>query len=119
MPKLTGKQGKVERISLPSFEGSEDPAWVDIYTTLELTDLLAFQEANRGREQTTIALVKVIADWNFTKEDGTKEEINAENVGKMVAEDLNILYDKLNVIADKVLDAKKKSSTSKSTKKSD
>lgn len=95
-----------KKIFLPS-STPESEVWVEIYDEAISGD---FEEvANVGDKRGSaimMGVVNIIKDWNFEKDDGTKEDITIENVRRMKQPDLMFLvdkvsaYDSLNVLND-------------------
>lgn len=120
MPKLG--TDKVKKVFLPSTENEpneEDRAWVVVKEKLLLRDLVALSDGANDTENALNGLASYIKDWNFTKDDGTKEDINAESVGRLEAVDFNFLAGEMKAVTDSVKGAlsieEKKDSTSTST----
>ena len=122
MPKLADNTRRPsKKVNLPS-STKDDPVWVEIFTEALSGD---FEDvANIGDKKGTAIIqgvVNIIKDWNFTKENGDKEEVNVDNVRRLRQEDLVFLlqqvdaYDSLNVLDD----TQKKSLATTSSPKSD
>lgn len=114
MPVL--KQERTEkRVVLPS-STPEDQAWVIIYTDIRTGDIFPDALSGEVQRSTSDIVSRLIKEWNFTKPDGNKAEINAEYVALMDAVDLvyilkeSGLEEKMKPFAD----AKKKNSSSTS-----
>lgn len=94
-----------KKLTLPS-STPDNEVWVEIYTDALAGD---FEEmANVGDKRGTAifaGIVNIIKDWNFEKEDGSKEDINLENVRRLKQSDLLFLvteveaYDSINTIS--------------------
>lgn len=116
MPKLDNVA--TERLNLPS-STSDDPAWVDVKTTLLLNDLVAVTDANSDTERAITLLSSLITAWNFTDKDGVAVEPTSENIGKLRVEDFTYLSDYVGKHMSDVTrgldNAEKKASSSAST----
>lgn len=108
------------KVVLPSTKNlpEEQQAWVEMRTDILVGDLIS-----PTKEQETSALLqnigtisRMIVAWNFTKEDGSIEDITEENVRRIIATDFNVLTESLttNVISDE--EKKSSSSTSQPAK---
>lgn len=96
MPKLQNLERRTtKKIDLPS-STKDDPAWVEVYTEALAGDVEQMANAgeNRGLAMIT-ALVNVIKDWNFENEDGTKAEINVDNIRRIQQKDLLFLLNEV------------------------
>lgn len=89
MPKLQdSSRRKSKKLELPS-STEQDPAWVEVYEEALSGDVEQMANAGEQRGLAMItAIVNIIKDWNFTKEDGQKEEINVDNVRRLSQKDL-------------------------------
>lgn len=94
-----------KKLTLPS-STPDNEVWVEIYTDALAGD---FEEmANVGDKRGTAifaGIVNIIKDWNFEKDDGTKEDITLENVRRLKQSDILFIvteveaYDSLNSIS--------------------
>jgi len=94
-----------KKLTLPS-STPDNEVWVEIYTDALAGD---FEEmANVGDKRGTAifaGVVNIIKDWNFEKDDGTKEDITLENVRHLKQSDILFIvteveaYDSLNSIS--------------------
>lgn len=74
--------GKVstKRIDLPSSSKGEDIAYVEVVDEI-LMDLLYDVDLEGEQKAVTVDILsRVIKDWNFTLEDGTKAPVTPDNV---------------------------------------
>lgn len=95
---------KTKKLILPS-STKDNEVWVEVYEEAISGD---FEEvANVGDKRGTAivaGLVNIIKDWNFEKDDGSKEEITLDNVRRLKQPDLVFIlqqvdaYDSLNAL---------------------
>jgi hypothetical protein len=96
MPKLQNIDRRTtKKLDLPS-STKDDPAWVEIYEEALAGDVeeLANAGEERGKAMIT-ALVNIIKDWNFENEDGTKAEVNIDNIRRLKQKDLLFLLNEV------------------------
>lgn len=84
MPKLIiADRRPIQKVVLPS-STPDDEAWVELYTEVLTGDLEQVGNVGDLKGLATITgVVNLIKDWNFTKEDGSKEDITAENLRRL------------------------------------
>lgn len=111
MPVLIGTQDKTKKVFLPSYAGTENPAWIEIYENLALADLAGFVAAMGTESQNRMLqlICKIIKDWNFTDSDGKKLPISIEYVSKLNASDMGEVISQVEEIVTQFANAKKKS----------
>lgn len=109
MPVLTGIHDKTTKVFLPSYQDTDDPAWVEIYDDLSVVDLAAFiTTIGDDRPRRMMELVcKVIKDWNFTNAEGKKLPVAVEYVSMLKASDMGEIINKVEEIVVKFAAAKK------------
>lgn len=79
------------KLILPS-STKDDEAWVEVYTEAVAGDVEQIANAGESRGLSMLTgIVNIIKDWNFTKEDGSKEEINIDNLRRLNEKDLTYL----------------------------
>lgn len=112
MPKLADLDRRpTKKIDLPS-STKDDPAWVEVYTEALTGDLEALGNVGDQKGLQIITGIKnMIKDWNFENPDGTKAEINIDNIRRMKQEDLVAILTQIDSYNDllKLDPAKKKS----------
>jgi hypothetical protein len=92
MPKLIDTTRRTtKKLDLPS-STKEDPAWVEVYVEALSGDVEQMANAGEQRGLAMITgIVNIIKDWNFQKEDGTKEDITLDNVRRLSQKDLTFI----------------------------
>lgn len=89
------RDSEVQRITLPSYEGSEDPAWVDVRTRNLVKDVEGI-DSNMSQLDLAIELLsRKITAWNFTDTDGSPLPVSKENIRRMEVSDLTFLGGKI------------------------
>lgn len=95
---------QTKKIELPS-STPDNEVWVEIYTDALAGDFEEMANVADKRGTAIFAgIVNIIKDWNFEKDDGTKEDINLENVRRLKQSDIIFLvaeveaYDSINSI---------------------
>lgn len=109
MPELKVNR-EAKRVVLPASSSENDEAWVEVYTDLRASDILAIgQYKNNPKQAGTGVFVEVIRAWNITI-GGQPAPITAENVGFLPAADLMVIIDEtgINESLEAMTDAKKK-----------
>ena len=96
MPKLG--QFTTSQIELPSTSDSEDKAFVEVKTKLNLGDSADLYKVENEMDRTILGLTLIIVNWNYT-EDGTpdtpKLPINESTVRQLDPSDFVFLANKL------------------------
>jgi hypothetical protein len=92
MPKLQDlTRRETKKLDLPS-STKEDPAWVEIYKEALAGDVEEMANAGDSRGLAMVTgIVNIIKDWNFENEDGSKAEVNVENVRRLSQKDLTFI----------------------------
>lgn len=95
---------QTKKIVLPS-STPDNEVWVEIYIDALAGDFEEMANVAEKRGTAIFAgIVNIIKDWNFEKDDGTKEDINLENVRRLKQSDIIFLvaeveaYDSINSI---------------------
>lgn len=99
MPKLiTQDRRPTKKIILPS-STPDDEAWVEIYTEVLTGDLEQVGNVSDLKGLATVTgVVNLIKAWNFTKDDGTIEDINIETVRRLKQADTMFIVEEVSKV---------------------
>jgi len=78
-------------IELPSYQGS----LITIKSNVSMEDIASSEKGETAIDQTLILAERMIVDWNFDDEQGNKLPIKKENIKKLPAFDLKVLFEKI------------------------
>ena len=118
MPHLTSYE--TIKVVFPSTKDlpEDQRAWVEMRTEVLVEDLVSTnQVVSTGTFLDTVGTItRMIVEWNFTKEDGTPEDITEENVRRFKVSDFTALTESLTAKVLSVEEKKSLSSTSQQAK---
>lgn len=102
---------KTERFTLPSFETSEDKAWIELSYPAQMIDFENAQEAAdlSPLKQSAFIMVSKVKDWNFANDEGVKLEITIDNILLLSPTDFVFVSQKLELDKIAKLSTQKKS----------
>ena len=91
---------ETKKLILPT-STKDNEVWVEVYTEALAGDVEQMADAGdkRGLAMVT-GLVNIIKDWNFEKDDGTKEEISIENVRRISQKDIVFIMSEIQAYND-------------------
>lgn len=113
MPQLKQATNDIKQFMLPSTSSlpEADQAWVkmDVGQLLggDVMDMLDGEKTGAGTLSCNM-LASRIKEWNYTKPDGTPEDITAESVRRLDVQDLTYLLNQFNMPSGSQLGDKKK-----------
>lgn len=99
MPTLPS-QGETQQVFLPSTKDQPQPeqAWVKLQSGRVLGgDTVNVDDLESKMGVALAILAGRIKEWNFTDADGTPTPITLENVKRLELEDMNFLFEKLDL----------------------
>lgn len=89
---------KTEKVSLPSYEGSE----VLIYDGFRAIDQEKVLAAESDFEKGLVALQCLVKSWNFTDDDEKELPITKESLSQLSSKDFNFLLTKVSEVVTNV-----------------
>jgi len=94
---------KLRKITLPSGDD-----WIEVNIALPAKDMMGI-DAGTDEEKSFAIIAAAIKDWSFTKADGTKADITAENVSLLSTADMIVINQALGFTSEMMAATQKKS----------